>query len=274
MFELVALRDGLHTLRDLETGETFHPVVGPMAEASAIHISPLKLGTRLSGNDVFIIWDVGFGAAANAVALLEKLAGFAGSFHCRLISFDRTLEPFRFALAHAQALQYPIPWMDHLTELLESNLTQIVFRNGGVLDWEMCLADFTLLPQAPSPDAIIYDPYSPSKNEAMWSLDHFCRLRRRLSKPVILTSYSRSTAVRVTLLLAGFYVGIGGATGEKEQTTVAATDLALLEIPLTSEWLGRVRKSTSARPLGSAGKGPINDQDLFELEKHNQFTDC
>ena len=33
--------------------------------------------------------------------------------------------------------------------------------------------------------------------------------------------------LRVTLMLAGFYVGSGERTGEKEETTIAATDLSL-----------------------------------------------
>ena len=44
-------------------------------------------------------------------------------------------------------------------------------------------------------------------------------------KPCAMPTYSRSTMLRVTLLLAGFYVGRGHATGEKEETTIAANSL-------------------------------------------------
>ncbi len=272
MFELVSLPGGLHTLRDLDTGETFHPVVGPMAEAGAIHIGPLQLDSRLRNQHEFTIWDVGLGAAANAVALLEKLASLPFPFRCNLTSFDRTLEPLQFALLHAARLEYPLPWMDALAAVAGAGNTQITFPNGGHLQWDFWLGDFTKLPAAAVPDGIIYDPYSPVKNPEMWSLAHFLRLRERLTSPTVLTSYSRSTAVRVTLLLAGFHVGIGGATGEKDQTTVAATDPTLLENPLDEKWLDRVRKSTSARPLGGDPKGPISDDDLRRLEAHPQFT--
>jgi tRNA U34 5-methylaminomethyl-2-thiouridine-forming methyltransferase MnmC len=273
MFELVTLRDGLYTLRDLQTGETFHPVVGPMAEAEAIHIQPMQLETRMSPARIFTIWDVGLGAAANAVALLEKLHSFSTPFRCLLVSFDCTLEPLRFALAHATELAYPLPWQEPLSKLLTERSAQIEFPQGGSMEWQLCLEDFTHLPPASTPDGIVYDPYSPAKNPAMWSLAHFTKLRERLLLPTVLTSYSRSTAVRVTLLLAGFYVGIGGATGEKEQTTVAANDLGLLKNPLDSSWLNRVRMSTSARPLGCGDKGPISAPDLAALEKHPQFRE-
>ena len=47
MFELVSLQGGLHTLRDLETGETFHPVVGPMADSLGPALRPAA--TMLAG---------------------------------------------------------------------------------------------------------------------------------------------------------------------------------------------------------------------------------
>jgi len=272
MFELVRLRDGLHTIRDLETGETFHPVVGPMEEAAAIHIAPLDLANRLKGNDVFTVWDVGLGAGANAVALLEALAALPRPFCCRLVSFDLTLEPLRFAIEHADALRYPVRWLAQLTALVRFGQTTVEFSPGGRVDWQLSLGDFTSLRSAPAPDGIIYDPYSPAKNQTMWSLVHFAALRTRLTNHTVLTSYSRSTAVRVTLLLAGFYVGIGGATGEKDQTTVAATDLALLRHPLPASWLLRVRMSTSARPIGRGENGPIDATDLRTLEQHPQFA--
>lgn len=272
MFELVPLRGGVHTLRDLDTGETFHPVVGPMAEAGPVHIDPLQLEKRLTPGHEFTVWDVGLGAAANAVALIERLAAMTTPFHLRLVSFDRTIAPLRFALENAAALAYPLPWLRHLGALTDSHATRITFAHGGSVDWNFLLADFSTLPSAPEPDGIIYDPYSPLKNPDMWSRAHFSAIHDRLRKPCVLTSYSRSTAVRVTLFMAGFYVGIGGATGEKEQTTVASNELALLQNPVEPGWLDRVRKSTSARPLGEDGRGPISGADLAALERHPQFA--
>jgi hypothetical protein len=102
----------------------------------------------------------------------------------------------------------------------------------------------------------------------MWSLGHFQRLRAALSEPCTLTSYSRSTSVRVTLALSGFCVGRGTATGEKNETTVAATHRELLAEPLGREWLGRVRRSTKAAPLReNHGPGPISDADFEALER-------
>ena len=88
-----------------------------------------------------------------------------------------------------------------------------------------------------------------------------------------MATYSRSTMLRVTLLLAGFYVGAGHATGEKEETTVAANTLALVAEPLNPAWLNRVRRSTSAEPLREPvyRQAPLAAATWDELHRHPQF---
>jgi hypothetical protein len=55
--------------------------------------------------------------------------------------------------------------------------------------------------------------------------------------------------LRVTLLLAGFFVGVGHATGEKEETTIAANTADLIADSLDSRWLQRAHRSSSAEPM-------------------------
>ncbi|HEY5891800.1 MAG TPA: MnmC family methyltransferase [Chthoniobacterales bacterium] len=269
-FEIVSLRDGLFTLRDLATRETFHPGIGPIAEAEAVHLTSQKLGERIKADNDFIIWDVGLGAAANAIAALNFLVALKSPGRCELHSFERSLEPLEFGLANLDTLTYLKPWATVVRKLKSTGQVAINDR----LSWRLHLDDFQALHRnvAPTPDAVMYDPYSPSSNPEMWSLDHFTALRRIMVKPATLSSYSRSTAVRVTLLLSGFYVGIGAATGEKEETTVAATSAALLDRPLNRDWLQkRVRASTNARPLPAA-RGPISSEDYEKLQAHPQFS--
>jgi len=91
--------------------------------------------------------------------------------------------------------------------------------------------------------------------------------------PCLLTNYTRSTAVRVTLLLAGFHVGLGHATGEKDQTTIATNVPGLLSDPLDPKWLTRVRRSTRSAPLRTAGvPGGISAEDFAALSSHPQFA--
>ncbi len=259
-FTLVTVASGARSLRSLEHGETFHPVVGPMIEAHGLHVAQSRLVERaqeMSGP--FVIWDVGLGAAANAVAVLDAFRGVAA--RVELHSFDCTLEPLVFAREHAAELNYLMPWLPQLDALLSSGTAE-----AGSVRWYFHQGDFREIPTAPAPHAILYDPYSPAANPGLWTLQHFTRLRKVLTEPCTLTNYSRSTAVRVTLALAGFFVGRGSATGEKDQTTIAATHRELLVAPLDAAWLGRVRRSTRGAALReSVGPGPISEEDFRAL---------
>jgi len=109
----------------------------------------------------------------------------------------------------------------------------------------------------------------------MWTLPLFTNLFQLLDlrRPCALPTYSRSTILRVTLLLAGFYVGVGHATGEKEETTIAANDLSLIAEPLGRRWLDRARRSHSAEPMIEPvyRTEPLSAESWKRLQAHPQF---
>jgi hypothetical protein len=128
---------------------------------------------------------------------------------------------------------------------------------------------------SPSPHAILFDAYSPARNPAMWTLPLFSNLFQVLDprRPCAMPTYSRSTILRVTLLLAGFFVGVGHATGEKEETTIAANDLSLISEPLGRKWLDRARRSHSAEPMTRPiyRTAPLSAESWEKLQAHPQF---
>ena len=64
-YKLVRLANGAYSIHSVAEGETFHPVVGPVAEAQALYVNQLKLRERVRDEPgEFVIWDVGLGAAA------------------------------------------------------------------------------------------------------------------------------------------------------------------------------------------------------------------
>jgi hypothetical protein len=79
--------------------------------------------------------------------------------------------------------------------------------------------------------------------------------------------------LRVTLLLAGFFVGVGHASGEKEETTIAANTLELIDEPLDGRWLERARRSTSAEPMWEPvyRQARLSAQPWAKLQQHPQF---
>ena len=145
----------------------------------------------------------------------------------------------------------------------------------------MHLADFPALLAQPSalalakPHAIMFDAFSPAKNPAMWTQPLFANLFRLLdpARPCSLPTYSRSTMLRVTLLLAGFFVGVGHATGEKEETTIAANTADLIAEPLDLRWLQRAHRSTSAEPMWEPvyRQAPLSPATWEKLQQHQQF---
>ena len=276
---MVQLANGAFSLRSERYGETFHPVVGPVAEAKALYVDQLALVERVRHSaDEFVVWDVGLGAAANPLTFLNAIRHETATV--RIVSFDYTTEPLQVALRNRATLTYLEGWERDLETIIASGSHR--FRIGNcAISWELHLGDFpTFLksptaPTLPKPSAIFYDAFSPATNPAMWTLDVFRDLFRLLDpkKPCAMPTYSRSTLLRVTLLLAGFYVGKGHATGEKEETTIAANSLQAISEPLDRSWLLRCKRSRSAEPLRDAlyRQTPLSDSTWEQLRAHPQF---
>jgi len=277
-YSLVQLANGTASIRSLAEGETFHPVIGPVAEAEALYVWQLRLAERMaaSTDPEWVVWDVGLGSAANVTTALRHLGGIPGRL--RIVSFDHTLEPLRFARDHARELGYPQGFEAPIGELLDRQ--RVEFTHGRLaVTWQAEVADFPgrILSDAPlpAPHAIFYDAYSPARNAAMWTLPLFRRIFERLDRgrPCALATYSRATLLRTTLLRAGFWVGTGEATGEKEETTLAANSPSLIPQPLGDAWLGRALRSTSAEPLadGTYRQAPLSEASQTVLRNHPQF---
>jgi len=279
-YQLVRLNNGICSVRSLADSETFHPVIGPVAEAEALYVNQLRLRERLQNHTgEFVIWDVGLGAAANALTILRATRDILCQI--RLVSFDHTLEPLEFALKHAADLGYLGGYENHLQEFIRNH--RVAFQDGKQsVHWELQPGDFPSLLKSEiksqkfqKPHAILFDAFSPAKNPAMWTLPLFTNLFQLLNpqRPCALPTYSRSTILRVTLLLAGFFVGAGHATGEKEETTIAANDLSLISEPLDRRWLERARRSHSAEPMIEAiyKIAPLSPESWKRLQTHPQF---
>ncbi len=284
-FELVPLASGIRSLRSLANGQTFHPVVGPAAEAEAVHVAGCRLVERANGlppGHCLVIWDVGLGAAANALAAVRALAaGYQRPEEVMLFSFDHSLGALSFAVEHAETLGYPRGFEPALRALLTTGRVDIPVGETQIF-WRVISSDFPATLVHPrrsffAPHVVFFDPYSPAVNPEMWTLETFAALhgRTNTAHPCLLTTYTRSTSVRVALLLAGWFAGVGGATGEKDETTVAANVSTLLERPLDRRWLEKkVYASTNAAPLRAGlgyTRGPISEEDFATLRAHPQF---
>ena len=273
-YQLV-LRDGIGRIRDGVSGETMHSVNEPAAEARSLYVEQSRLSERLlefsaaTSPAPLVIWDVGLGAAANAMAAIEAAQGMPAARRALLlVSFENDLDSLELALDHVR-------WFPHLRHpapraLLSSGSW---ISKDGLIEWRLVRGDFAVCKlQAPAPDIVFFDPFSFKTDAGLWTLHAFRELAALWADQAAeLFTYTYSTSVRAAMLAAGFHVAKGRATGPKAETTIALTPqaaaLAHGRELLGSEWLSRWRRSDAQMPLGA---GPDTDW-RAAIEGHPQF---
>lgn len=266
-FEAVVLGNGEVSLRDRRTGEIMHPGLGPRREAELLYVEQTKLAGRLEAREPtpLRVLDVGLGAANNALAVIECARRMKGrALH--LTSLEQDDGPLRLVLSEPG--RFPVQAAHR--QLLESLLERRSVEAPG-LRWTWLAGDaLQALERLEDPqDVICFDPFSPGANPGLWSVDALARFRRVLVPGGILSTYSTSTRTRVTLLLAGFWVGAGAAAAVKKETTVASDGPGVLELPLGTRWLQRWRRSSARAPHGVAVLTPELEQAVLD---HPQFA--
>jgi queuine tRNA-ribosyltransferase len=237
---------GFSSIQHLPSGEIMHSVNHPDREAERVYVEQsVSIAQTIAAPLArsLVVWDVGLGAAHNAMALIRTLDRTPGHGPVDLISFECDLDAFHLALGHKQ--------FAHLWHAAPHALARDrVFRRAN-LTWTLCEGDFlALFTSQPSPDVIFYDPFSTQVAQPPWSLDTFRRLFAHLVGPTELFTFTSSTAVRSSLLAAGFHVARGVGTGPRNETTIALKPGG--DAPFTKhlllgrDWLER-RARSSAR---------------------------
>ncbi len=274
---------GFNSIRQISSGEVMHSVNRPDDEANRLYVEQSFLARRLAApgaaTEDLVVWDVGLGAATNAMAVLRCFercqAGANGAplRPLRLVSFECDLDPLRLAANRGSYF----PHVRH-------GAPQAILARGhwthasGGMHWELRHGDFlALLDLAPAPDLIFYDPFSFKTDAALWTAEAFARIFAACApKPAELYTYSAATAARVALLSAGFHVGAGAGTGPKADTTIAFTRpegaAAHPRRPALfgNDWLARWRRSSSKTPasLSPEARTALENQ----IESHPQFA--
>jgi queuine tRNA-ribosyltransferase len=249
---------GFSSIQQISSGETMHSVSDPTEEAKRLYVDQLDLPAivaqaRERGTPV-VVWDVGMGAATNAMAVLRAMEVLDGTGPrseaaaaplVRIESFERDLDSFRLALLHPyrfRYLQHPGPFAIGREGKWNSDC--------GRFAWTLFEGDFrTRLEEAADPDVILFDPFSAKVDSPLWETEVFRRLRARAgAKPCELFTYSNSNLVRGRLLAAGWYVARGAGTGPKTETTIAASRRDGARDWLDREWLATWNRSGVRTP--------------------------
>ena len=284
-YDIVVNPAGFSSIRQISSGEVMHSVNRPSDEANRLYVEQSGLAGRLrkapGQENELVIWDVGLGAASNAMAAVGCFetafaeSGAEALRPLRLVSFERDLDPLKLAVKFASHFPHLRHGAPHAI-LADHRWSDA----SGLLQWELHHGDFlAFLESAQVPDLIFYDPFSAKTDTGLWSAAVFARLHLHCrTKSAELYTYSSATAVRVALLSSGFFVAAGAGTGPKADTTLAfnradgARAHPAAPALLGPEWLGRWQRSISKYPpnLAEADKPAFEER----LEGHPQFAVC
>ncbi len=288
-YEIIKGPTGAFSIRQMSSGEVMHSVNRPSDEANALYVAQSRLAERLRlpseavPSTDLVIWDVGLGAASNAMAAIacfeEVYAqrGASGLRTVRVVSFECDLD----ALILATKKSARFPHLQHAAP--HALLGQGRWTHAsGLITWELFEGDFLArFPSAPAPDLVFYDPFSAKTDTALWTPEVFAAIALHgREKPMALYTYSASTAVRAALLWAGFWVAEGVGSGPRATTTMAFTgeddepDVSRV-VPDVISWLGeawleRWRRSDSRYPCDLIE----TEREAFSwrIESHRQFA--
>ena len=270
----VIVRDGIGFIREVNSGEVMHPIDDPAEEARLLYVEQSRLLERLRTpeDEPLVVWDVGLGAAANAMAAILAVEGSAQEHPARrltLVSFENDMDSLELALDHTR-------WFKHLRHAAPRSLLSghRWTNETSAIDWSLLRGDFAVRKfDAPPPDIIFFDPFSIKTDGALWTLPAFRELASLCAhRPVELYTYTYSTSVRAAMLAAGFYVAKGRGTGPKAETTIGLSERAAMaphqhEL-LGAEWLAKWRRSDAQAPFGS----PAHEaSELAAVFLHPQF---
>ena len=284
-YEVHKAWEGFASIRQISSGEIMHSRTAPMEEARRLYVEQSNLADRLrlspnedaASVEPVVVWDVGLGAAANAMAAIqcyEEQAALGPVRPLRIISFENDLDSLRLAFRHNR----DFPYLRHSGPAAILTDGQWQSRQHPGLSWSLVPGNFleTMVQAPASPDLIFYDMFSTKTSGEVWTFAAFRQVFEACAgRAAELFTYTCSTANRAALLAAGFYVARGRNAGEKLETTIALTPTAFhspLAPPremLSGDWLAKWSRSAAKFPE------EIPDQQHSSFEKlireHEQF---
>lgn len=231
-----------------------HPGGDPAREARELYVEQPRLEQRLAmpSPDPLVVWDVGLGAATNAVAVLSLARRMADEGRLarplHLESFELYLEAPRLVLQ--QAMSFPWlqqTWVRHaLGSVLQGSWRK------DLITWRLFDGDFLqTAARAEQPHIVLYDMFSAKSFAPHWTPQCFEMIRSlsfsesslSVEEGTALFTTTLSTAVRSAMLAGGFYVAQGQPSGPKLETTVATTVQAGPYLWLGERWMQRFERN-------------------------------
>jgi len=240
-FSLIKTEDGTETIYYNEYTEAMHSTSGAYEESLLKHIHPSGLLARNSGE--LNILDIGFGLGYNTLALIVEAEKSIPDCRINIVSFE-------FDNSYLQLMKQ-ITFNDRKDALYKKIIKSFetgscTFGNFSVSVKFGDARNSIKKLDTGMFDAAFQDPFSPSKNPELWSVDFFKELYRVLNKTAAVTTYSSAPQIRMAFLQAGFHIGKGPSVGKKREGTVAVKGSSAN--PLSAENIKELHANKKSTP--------------------------
>lgn len=214
--EPVITNDGSHTIREIESGNTFHSHHGAVQESMHVFIEAgLRYWQQLHPGQSLHILEMGMGTGLNLLLTIREAALLKIKIHYTAIEAFPLEPTITNRLNYPEILQDPAltgilseihqsPW-DTIIALTE--WVEFKKLNTTLEDWQ----------PAASFDIIYYDAFSPTEQPELWTTGIFEKLFKTLHPGGLLLTYCSKTIVRKAMMAAGFTViKIQGPWGKRD----------------------------------------------------------
>lgn len=217
LFLPVQTADGSYSLKDPQTGETYHSLAGALSEARNLYVLASGFDKKLAEQKVFEpikVLDIGLGLGYNALSTIDAFLNQTtdvSTFNKKRLSLTSLeinrdlLEVFLTGKGPWQC-NWQSLWCDTVASLKAVSENQWLFDDES-LRWSIHLKDFSKdgedLPDD-NFDFIWQDPFSPKKAPHLWSASWFEKLYVATKPNGVLMTYSVASSVRAALKESGW----------------------------------------------------------------------
>lgn len=202
--KLIQTKDSSYTYHSEEYDETYHSTSGALEEAQKKFIEPCEI------KDGLTILDIGFGLGYNVGMAIYNAKNL------KIISLEKNIPDL-------DNINVP-DWFKETYEKIKSCAKNLSYKDEET-DIKIIIGDAkeTIKEINEKFDAVFLDPFSPKKNQELWTEEFFKEIKKLMKKEAILATYSCAGVVRRNLKAAGFEVKDGPIVGRRSPGTLAMT---------------------------------------------------
>ncbi len=224
----ILTQDGSPTRYHPVYDEHYHSLSGAHLEARLRYVIPSRVIETARSRGQVKILDVGFGLGTNLAWAIHEIQKEAPGAAIEIITMERELLPIEVLLQHFRALPET-----RLLVILKGLIEHGQWHEKNLkLELVLGEAQQQITRLEGRWDAVFFDPFSPSRNPAPWKRDFLAAIWERMAEGGILTTYSSARSVRLSLLQAGWQIGLGPRVGWKSSGTIASR--GIVEPPLVA----------------------------------------